>query len=455
VVLSGCQLKSAYLKPPLEEEGEVFLYVQPFPAEARPLRFHIGEVAALREDGAAFPLSLAVSEFTISSMSRQRLVASGVLPAGSYTGLLFRATKAFLKGEEGETALSVPEERVLEGFPFAVRKAKSSVIGGMFRPADAVQGKSGFSPAFSLFRPEQPMTALLGYVANYGSNNITVFNKKSGQVSGVIATGMGPRGIALHRGLQRAYVALAGDDAVDVIDIVTGDSIQKINLNAGDRPQEPALTPDGRLLLTANKGSDTVSIIDAVSLIELERISVGNGPNSVLIEATGRRAYVFNTLSDRISVIDLSGRKVSATIATDSGPLRGQMNSRGDRLYVIHSLSSNLTVIDPVTLSVLQRISVGREMSSLKFDTRTNRIILGKRFDPLISVYEPGLAMPIDTILTRGGVSFISIDNDENNLYLLIPGKRILASINLVSGATVSELDVGEGAYWVTMTGER
>jgi len=463
VFLSGCYATSARLKPPLEEEGEVFLYVQPLPGEAERLRFIISEIVARRDDGREFPLTLALSEFSVSAVNRQRLVASGRVPPGSYRGLAFRAREAFLKGEEGENALLVPEEPLLAPFPFEVRKGRASVLEGTLRPTEAVRDRFSFSPSFFLIRPERPITALMGYVANYGSNDITVFNKKAARVVDVIATGAGPRGIALDQARQRAYVALAGEDSVDVIDLASDEIIHRIALAAGDRPQEPALSPDGRILLTANKGSDTVSVIDTVSFIELERIGLGplptqertsggSGPNSVLIDPTGRRAYVFNTLSDSISIIDLAAsdfaaRRVTATISVDAGPLRGQLNRKGDRLYVIHSLSSYLTVIDPSSLSVLQRISVGTGASALQIDARTDRIYLGRRFDPLVSVYEPGLDMPIDRIPAGGGVSSMAIDGEENDLYLVVPRKNSLKS--------VKELDIGEDAYWVTMMGQR
>ncbi len=453
--LSGCYAASARLKPPLEEEGEIFLYVQPLPGETERLRFDISEIVARRDDGKEFPLTLAISEFSVSAVNRQRLVASGRVLPGIYTGLAFHAHDAFLKGEEGENTLLVPEEPLLAPFSFEVRKGRASVLEGTLRPKEAIRAQFSFSPSFSLVHPERPIAALMGYVANYGSNDITVFNKKAGRVVDVIATGAGPRGIALDRTRQRAYVALADADAVDVIDVSSNEIIHRIELVAGDGPQEPALTPDGHFLMTANKGSNTVSVIDPVSLIELERINVGNGPNAVLIDPSGRRAYVFNTLSDSISIIDVAARQVVATISTDSGPLRGQLSRNGDRLYVIHSLSSYLSVIDPSSLSLLQRISVGTGASALKVDTRTDRIYVGRRFDPLVSVYEPGLVMPIDRIPAGGGVSGMAIDGEENTLYLVVPRKNSLKSVNLIGDQPVMELDAGEDAYWVTMMGER
>lgn len=451
----GCQIKSSFLKPPLEEDGEIYLYVRPFPAEAERIRFGLSEIAARRDDGREFPLALAVSDFDTDSMGRQRLVASGLLPPGTYAGLSFRAAAAFLKREEGENVLLVSEERLLAGLAFEIRKGRAAVIEGAFRPADAVRGRFGFSPSFALFHPEQPVAALTGYVANYGSNNVTVFDKKSGQVVNVIATGTGPRGIALDQDLRRAYVALAGDDAVDVIDVSADEIIHRIRLATGDRPQEPAVTNDGRLLMTANKGSDTVSIIDPISFIETDRISVGKGPNAVLIDEAGRRAYVFNTLADTISVIDLAVREVSATISTDAGPLRGALNPKGDRLYVIHSLSSYLTVVNTADLSLVQRLSVGAGASAIRIEGRTGRIFIGKQRDFRISVYEPQWETPTDTIQAGGGVSSMAIDSEENTLYLVLPRKKILTRINIVSDETDAELDVGDDAYWVTLMGER
>jgi YVTN family beta-propeller protein len=453
--LSGCYATTARVRPPLEEEGEVILYVQPLSGEAERLRFDISGISARRDDGREFPLTLKLSEFTAGAVNRQRLVASGVVPPGLYRGLVFHARAAFLQGEDRESALLVAEQPVLAPASFEVRKGKALVLEGALRSSEALRDRFSFIPAFALVRPERPIAALMGYVANYGSNDITVFDKKAGRVVDVIATGAGPRGIVLDKTRQRAYVALAGEDSVDVIDISSNEIIHRIVLTTGDRPQEPALTPDGQLLLTANNGSDTVSVIDPFSFSERERLRVGSGPNAVLIDPTGKRAYVFNTLSDSLSIIDLTSLQVTATITVDAGPLRGQLNRTGDRLYVIHALSSSMSIIDTSNLSLLQRISIGPGARALKIDATTNRIYIGGRFDPFVSVYEPGLNLPIDRIPTGGTVAAMAIDGDENDLYLVLPSQNALRGINLIGYGTVSGIDVGEDAYGVSIMGER
>jgi YVTN family beta-propeller protein len=325
-----------------------------------------------------------------------------------------------------------------------------------FRYGESISGSFSFTPAFSIFIPSKPIISLAGYVTNTGSNNIAVFDKRLGQVVGMIATGRGPTGMVLDQRLRRVYVALSGADAIEVIDVTGGEIINRVRLSTGDRPEELALTPDGRTLLTVNAGSNSVSFIDPVSLFELGRVNVGNGAHSILIDpTTGRRAYVFNTLSGTISVLDIPNRGIVTTLSTDPGPLRGQFNRRGDKLYVIHELSSYLTVIDRVSLSTLRRFQVRIGMNSIKVDNRTELVFLGRKNDTLIEVYDPLSFVPVDMIRTGGTIAYMTIDGEENNLYLVNEDKKSLMVSSLVSKRVVYEVDVGDAPYWVVVMGER
>ena len=58
----GCQAATSRLRPPLEEEGEVYLYIQPYPQEAERLRFSIEGMSAVSDDGREFPLEVSLRE---------------------------------------------------------------------------------------------------------------------------------------------------------------------------------------------------------------------------------------------------------------------------------------------------------------------------------------------------------------------------------------------------------
>jgi YVTN family beta-propeller protein len=453
--LSGCQAMVPQVRPGLEQEGEVYLYLQPFPQEAERLSFTVESIAAIGSDGREFPLTVSLSELRSRDVKRQRLLAAGVLPPGEYSGFSFRTKDALLKGEERESALLVPGTPTKVDFKFNVARRRGYVISLVLRYADSVGAGFSFSPAFSVFFPDKPPLGLIGFVTNKGSNDITLINKKTLQAFDVIVTGRGPSGMAVDQRSRKAYVALSGEDSVDVIDVMAGNISDRIRLNPGDEPRELALTPDGRTLLSANTGSNTVSFIGTASRVEEMRISVGNGPVSILIEPTGRRAFIFNNSSNTISVIDIQARSVITTIATDPGPVRGQFSRRGDRLFVIQELSQFVLVINPILLSTVGRFSVRPGVISIKVDPNTDLVYLGRQRDFMVGLYDPMGFGVVGFVNTGASIAYMAIDPEENNLFMVSSDKGTVSISNLTSRRIIGEIDVGERPYWATVMGER
>ncbi len=451
----GCQATLTKFLPPLEEEGEVYLYTQSYPQEAERLKFTVEQIFAVSSDGKEFPLDVHLREIKSSDLRRQRLLASSRIPPGSYIGFSCKVRKATLKGEEGEADLLIPEVPVRSEFNFTVNRKTGYVFSLTFKYKESIGAGFSFSPVFSISIPAKPILSLVGYVTNTGSSNFMVFDKKAAQVTGVIPVGRGPLGMALDQRSRRLYVANSGDNEILVIDILADQVTNRIRLSTGDRPLELALTPDGRTLLSVNPGTNTVSFIDPFSLLELNRINVGNGPRSISIDPPGRRAYVFNTLAGTITVLDISNRAIITTFSTDPGPLRGDFSPAGDNLYVIHELSSYLAVVDPVSFRVLRRFSIGPGMISIKVESRTGLVYIGRNNDIFVGVYNPFSFVAVDLIRAGGTVNYMTIDDEENNLYMVSSEmKRIIVS-NLVRKKILYEIDVGEAPYWVTVIGER
>ena len=454
--VTGCQARAEQLRPALAEDGEIYFYMEPFPPGADRLSFSLEGIYAVAGDGTLVPLGLRMARFSFKFDSRQRLAAWGVLPPGRYKGLAFKVRNASLERAEGGKAdLLVPGKPVREDFPFSVEQKQAAVIAADLVSDNAVKAGFSFTPAFDMKIPVKPVDALLGYVVNYGSNDVTIFDKAAMEVTGVIPTGPGPVSMVLDRELKRGYISISGEDTIDVIDMVSGSIIRRIRLNPGDDPRELALTPDNKTLLCINSGSDTVSVIDPVSYIETSRIKVGTQPLTISLDRAGGRAYVFNYFSNTVSIIDIPSGTVVATVTTDLTPLRGEFSRNGDKFYVINEGSPYLTAIDPATLSIVKRQFAGMGMRAIKVDPHTDLIYIGKEGDPNIEVYNPFTLMPEDYIKGGRDVSFMAIDGDENNLCVTDPGENALLFINLASRETASKIDVGEDPVWVTMVGER
>lgn len=455
LLLCACQAKPSLLKLRLEEEGQVFVYLQSLTQEADRLSFRLEGVSAVRGDGSTVPVTLHIKEIIGKELKRDRLLASGNLPPGQYQGFQLRVSGATLQGEEGVAALPLADEKPMTSIPFTIARRKAQVISLKFRYRESVPGGIRFAPSFDAEVPGKLAAGLIGLATGRGANTVTVFDKVTGKVAAVVPTGTSPAGMALNPSLRRAYVAVSGDDAVEAIDLLGTDVISRGSLTIGDRPGELALTPDGRTLLTANAGSNTVSVLDAASLVETRRIRVGNGPHSILIDRAGRRAYVFNTLSSTVSVLDLGALEVVATIATESGPVRGEFNRAGNRLYVLHRYSPYLNVYDATMLSIVRRVYVGTGGTALKVDSRTDLIYLARRGTGEIAIYDPFSFLPIDAYRTGVDASYLTIDGEGNNLCAVFPATNGVRMIRLIGKATASEVEVSEDPYRVLLMGER
>ncbi len=461
VALMACQPKALLTPRPLTDEGRLIVYLQPLEQEARRLEFTLVGVAALGGHQNT-PLGLSMSEIDTKDLTRQRLLANGRLPAGDYSGLSIEVAAASLYGEWGKTELGTPEQAVHVSFPLRVEKRRATVIWLFLDPADSIREGFQFVPAMTIALPAKPVLSLIGYATNTGSNYVTVFDKRSGQALDAIATGSAPMDVEIDPTARLAYVALAGEDsAIEVVDVMKGAVVSRIRLTAGDEPRELALSRDGRTLISANTGSDSVSFIDTVSLSEQARVEVGDGPSYVLLGPGDRRAYVLNTLSHSISVLDVEAvldaenEPIVATISTEQGPTRADFSRDGERLYVIHDWSPYIIAIDTASLTVSERAYIGMGLTNVKVDPRTDLIYLSVLGDRMVQEADPFALIATPAMEVDGTVGNMTIDDEENNLYLVMPETGTLAAFNLTTGKLLSSIDLGTDPYAVAVVGQR
>src|SRR5450631_821295 len=123
-----------------------------------------------------------------------------------------------------------------------------------------------------------------------------------------------PNGVGV--GSARAYVANMGSNNVSVINTATNAVVATVSV--GDEPSDLALTPDGSRAYVVNTGGmsfngDTVSVIDTATNTVAATVAVGNAPFGVAVTPDGSRAYVTNGNSD-VSVMVLQQRILSSLL---------------------------------------------------------------------------------------------------------------------------------------------
>ena len=455
VLGSGCanpQARTVY-KEPLGDQGELYLYLQPLPQEMLPLSFTISDLSVIPEGGGT-KLPILASEMIISgkeAAGAQKRLAVATLPPGRYWGVSLAIEQATMVTEHGEMELIPPAEPIRLEQSFSVLRGASLALFIDLSPEFLMSDRNRFTPRLAMGKTYMPPRNYLGFVSHTTENIVTVFNKKRMEIIQVIHTGVAPKGMALDQRNGLVYVAAAGDDVIEVINIATLEIIGRIRLQFGDEPSELALTPDGRTLLSANSGSGTVSIISTRSLSEKERLMLD--PEPVWIVAGREDAYALHPMSNTLSVIDVTGERSPATISLDESPLQGSLSRDGDSLYVISEYSTTLLVVNTRSLEISGRIFIGSNAISIKTDLNSNRVYVGKKTGEMV-VVDPSTEMFIDSFILEHGADFIALEGEENALLVLGNDGNSVQKLNLVSKRKLADMATEDGGHALVVMGE-
>jgi YVTN family beta-propeller protein len=197
----------------------------------------------------------------------------------------------------------------------------------------------------------------LAYIANGGSDNLSVIDTATQSVIATLPVGSLPTGLAVNSAAARVYVANLGSNSVSVIDTATQSVIA--TLPVGSLPAGVAVNPTGTRAYVANFGSDNVSVIDTATQSVIATVPVGDAPTGVAVNPTGTRAYVSNFGSNNVSVINTANQSFLGTIPVGSGPFGLAVNPAGTRVYVANRGGNSVSVIDAATETVVTTLPAG------------------------------------------------------------------------------------------------
>jgi YVTN family beta-propeller protein len=234
------------------------------------------------------------------------------------------------------------------------------------------------------------------WITSPDSKTLTRYDPGSGALTRTPLSG-GPLGIAINPVTSEVYVA----DWYEHRIFVLRDGAVAAEVPTGESPSGVAVTPDGALIVTADRDSDQLSLIDARSLEVLAIVPVGVRPFGVTIDAAGALAYTADVGSDTVTVVDLVARAVVASIPVGARPYAVAL--AGERGFVTNSYGDSVTAFDLASREAIAEIDVGE--------------------------YPEGIAA----------------SPDDASVYVANWGSNTLSVIDAASLAVVDEIDVGDG----------
>jgi YVTN family beta-propeller protein len=143
-------------------------------------------------------------------------------------------------------------------------------------------------------------------------------------------------------------------------------------------PQDVKLSPDGKLLYTADQDRGGLWEIDPKTFTVLGFLPTGSGAHGLYPSRDARYLYVSNRKAGTISVIDFSTRRIAQTWNLgSSSPDMGGVSNDGKTLWLSGRYNSEVYVIDTQTGRLRARIPVGEGPHGLCVWPQPGRYSLG------------------------------------------------------------------------------
>jgi YVTN family beta-propeller protein len=287
------------------------------------------------------------------------------------------------------------------------------------------------------------------------------------------------------------YVVNSKSNSISVIDPTTNVVETEIPIRFGQEPIGIAValvSPEKEFIFVTNYSSNTVSVIDALTYQEIQKVNVGNGPIAVAVDPPAEtlaraqflsfeegnllrsyrekflNAYVANRNSKEVTVMrmDLSSSRIVDTvnINVEWNPIALDVDFQRGKVYVANYGFDNLSVISIPGLGVSAISGVGHSNTGVVADPSLERIYLLKEIPGEVMIIRPMLEdqSPIKTItpivatMPVGSAprSFM-LDPEARKLYVVNRGSHNVSVIDKTTRTEEKVIPVGKKPYGIAM----
>jgi YVTN family beta-propeller protein len=232
--------------------------------------------------------------------------------------------------------------------------------------------------------------------------------------------------------------------------------------------QPAANTSMNGLLLVANKGDNSLGIIDPVAGKQIAEIpEAGITGHEVTASRDGKLAYVPiygnsgvgqpGTDGSNMVVIDIAARKVVGNVDFGKGvrPHLPVLGPKNGLLYVSTELEKALTIIDPATLKIIGSVPTGQEQSHMFAITRDGHRAYTANVGPgTVSVLDLNAQKVIAVIPVSPQVQRISLSVDDRFVFTSDVTKPQLAVIDTATNKLKTWIPLPGSGYGSAATAD-
>lgn len=401
----------------------------------------------LKGDVQETPVSISLNEkVMLKGAPRKVLLGDFSLGPGRYTQLDIMIKEAFLFTDGRLVPLHISDEWIsletdLEMGPWEKKSLHAKMICNI-----EAEEKDNAPILKAIIKPDSQHIGLRGlkaYVTDEAGNNVLIFDRLTGSSLEVVPVGASPRGIVISPDGTKVYIANSGSDSISVLDTMTKEVTNTIFLGLGVGPEGLAITPDGRFLISANRVSNNISLIDPDTYRIIKHIPVGMSPLRVSVSPWGDWAFVTNSRSDDLMIVSLIAKQVVSSISMRPRPIGVKSSPSGDEIFISCHDSDVIQVVDSNLKKVVGSLPTNRGPIDMVLDRRRGRIYVANAKSNDVSVLVESMNMKEATIPVGESPNALALDDTRRILYVVNQGDGTVSIIDLGKERVVDTIKAG------------
>ncbi|MGA8542535.1 MAG: hypothetical protein WB947_03200 [Thermoplasmata archaeon] len=286
------------------------------------------------------------------------------------------------------------------------------------------------------------------FVANAGSNNLSVINSATNSVVGTVSVGTSPSSLAVDSANGDVYVTNSGAKTVTVFSGTTRAILRTLNVGSG--PLGVAYDSGNGDVYVANFDSNNVSVFSGATNTLAATISVGMGPYGVAYDSANGEVYVANVGSASVSVINGATNSLATTIALGVSSFAATsilFDSGNGDLYVLTPDLASVDVIRGATNTVLASVGVGSFPHGEAYDTANGDVYVADSTPTELSVISGLTNSVVGTISENAGPWAVSYDSANGDLFAANLDSNSVTVVPTLTGVVIPSTaieDVGQ-----------
>jgi len=243
----------------------------------------------------------------------------------------------------------------------------------------------------------------------------------SGRPIGNIPHTAGVHGVAFAPALNRGFTSNSRGNSVSVFELDSLRVLQEVPVS-GTAPDSIMFEPQHAYVITGNRESSDLSVLDAGTLRMVSRVELPGRPEAMATDRAGHIYVNIDSAPGKLVLVDAKTLKVKARwpLKDCANPTGLAIDVGGHRLFSVCA-NQTLAVTDSVSGKAIARIVIGRGSDGTAYDPDLGMLFTANGIDGTLTVIRqdsPDDYRVLATVTTQVSARTLALDPASHRIYL-------------------------------------